>query len=246
MAGYIKLHRQITEWEWFSDVNVLSVFIHLLLLANFKDTRWKGIEIKRGQLITSYRSLAQKTKLSIQQTRTVISKLQSTGEITVLATRRYTLITIANYGKYQGGDDDSNTQNNTQITHNQHTDNTLATHEQQQYKNVKKDKKDKNERNTIGPLDRAIENFKEHRKKLRKPMTDYAVGLLIKKLDKLADTNDEKIALIDYAIDKGWQSVYPMDKGRASPQKPVRQRESFERPAQNLDHLAVDPFADEK
>ena len=61
----------------------------------------------------------------------------------------------------------------------------------------------------IGPLDKAIKDFKEHRQKLRKPMTDHAVDLLLKKLDTLATTDEGKIALIETAIEKGWLSVYP-------------------------------------
>ena len=33
MSGWIKLHRKITEWEWYSDANTFRVFMHLLLTA---------------------------------------------------------------------------------------------------------------------------------------------------------------------------------------------------------------------
>lgn len=58
----------------------------------------------------------------------------------------------------------------------------------------------------------AIKRFKEHRKKLKKPMTDYAVELLRRELEKLAPQNtDKQVELIDYAIQRGWQSVYPIE-----------------------------------
>lgn len=60
------------------------------------------------------------------------------------------------------------------------------------------------------PLDEAIKDFIAHRKALKKPMTDKAVDLFIKKLDKMADTSDLKIALINNAIEHGWLSVYPL------------------------------------
>ena len=58
----------------------------------------------------------------------------------------------------------------------------------------------------------AIKHFKEHRNKIKKPMTDHAVDLFRKKLEKLApgDT-DKQIELIDYAIGKAWQDVYIPD-----------------------------------
>ena len=63
-------------------------------------------------------------------------------------------------------------------------------------------------------LNKAICDFIENRKKLRSPMTDRAIELFIKRLDdpKLqADTVEQKIALIETAIERGWKSVYPAD-----------------------------------
>jgi hypothetical protein len=49
--------------------------------------------------------------------------------------------------------------------------------------------------------------FEEHRRKLRKPMTDHARELIVKELDKLGgDPN----ALLDQSIRKGWQDVFPL------------------------------------
>ena len=35
--GYIKLYRNILDWELFSDVNARLVFIQLLLTVNYED-----------------------------------------------------------------------------------------------------------------------------------------------------------------------------------------------------------------
>lgn len=37
MKGWLKLHRQITEWEWYDDANTFRLLIHLLIMANSKD-----------------------------------------------------------------------------------------------------------------------------------------------------------------------------------------------------------------
>lgn len=60
-------------------------------------------------------------------------------------------------------------------------------------------------------LNTAIHNFVDHRQKMRKPMTDYAIQLFIKKLNDLSGSVDGQIQLIDYAISKGWQTVYPIN-----------------------------------
>lgn len=65
-------------------------------------------------------------------------------------------------------------------------------------------------------LDQAIKNFIDHRKTLKKPMSEHAIELFIKRLDELAGSVQEKIELIDYAIGKGWQTVYPKDENARS------------------------------
>ena len=138
MQGYIKLHRQITEWEWYSNINVSRLFIHCLLKANHKDNRWQGIVIKKGSFITSIENLAFETGLSGQQVRTSLNKLKSTGEITSQTTNRYSIITIKNWGSYQM----DNTQDNKQITNKQQTNNKQIT-------TNNNDKNDNNEKNVF-------------------------------------------------------------------------------------------------
>ena len=59
-------------------------------------------------------------------------------------------------------------------------------------------------------LDRSIKNFIESRRKMRKPMTDNAIDLFCRHLEKLAPENhEEQITLINTAIERGWQTVYP-------------------------------------
>lgn len=104
MAGggnYIKLDRRILNWKWYSDTNTKVVFLHCLLRANWKNTTWKGLEIKRGQFVTSLSELATSTSLTIQQARTALSHLETTNEITSQSTNKYRIITVNNYDKYQ-------------------------------------------------------------------------------------------------------------------------------------------------
>jgi len=117
--GFVKLHRQFLNWEWYDDINTKVLFLHLLLKANFKDKNWQGIEIKRGQLLTSVQHLAIETQLSVQQVRTSLDKLASTQEINKQTTSRYTLVGLVNYNEYQT--------NNKQITNKQQTDNKRIT-----------------------------------------------------------------------------------------------------------------------
>lgn len=102
--GYIKLYRSLLKWEWIDTPNVLVLFVHCLLRANYQDTKWHGIEIKRGELITSYSKLAKFTGLSVQQVRTSLDKLKETGEVVTKSQQgsKHTIIRVCNYDKYQG------------------------------------------------------------------------------------------------------------------------------------------------
>jgi hypothetical protein len=101
MVGHIKLDRKILNWEWYQDINVCRVFIHLLLIANHKDGRWKGYEIKRGQLITGRLKLGTSLRLSEKQIRVCLDKLKETNEITIKTTNKFSTITICKYDTYQ-------------------------------------------------------------------------------------------------------------------------------------------------
>ena len=65
--------------------------------------------------------------------------------------------------------------------------------------------------------------FIEMRVKQRKPMTDYAKTLLVKKLRVLAEDRQGWIAILNQSIENSWQSVYPIHSNdRNNTGKPVR------------------------
>jgi len=132
--GFIILHRKMLDWEWYDDKNTKILFIHLLLTVNWKNNKWRGKTIKRGEIITSREKLAKETLLSIQQIRSALNKLKSTNEITIKTTTQYTHITINNYSEYQ----ENNQQTNQQITNKQPTNNQQITTTKQSNKETKK------------------------------------------------------------------------------------------------------------
>lgn len=123
MASWIKIFRELLQWEWFEKAEMVQLFIYLLLKASCEDKQWQGITVKRGQLVTSNGSMRRDLKLSEQQIRTCIKRLISTGEITYQSTNRYVIITICNYDKYQENKSTANEPINEQA-------NTLPTDEQ--------------------------------------------------------------------------------------------------------------------
>jgi biotin operon repressor len=88
------------------------LFTHCLLRANYQDTKWKGLTIKRGSFVTSLNTLVEETHLSVQNIRTSIDKLKSTGELTSKSHSKYRIVTVNNYHLYQ----ETNKQTNKQLT----------------------------------------------------------------------------------------------------------------------------------
>lgn len=140
--GHVLLHRKLLTWEWYDDIYTSRLFIHLLLTVNWYDEKWKGLVIKRSQRVASYKTLAEETKLTLQQVRTAIKHLKSTNELTLDLTecqsKKYSVITILNYDSYQI----PNTVTNTKTTRNQHATNTVPTLNKEDKNNNNENKKD--------------------------------------------------------------------------------------------------------
>lgn len=131
---FIKLFRSLIDWEWYDDINTCRLFIHLLLKVNYMDIKWRWIDIKKGERLTSYWNLSSEIGISVMQVRTCLKKLKSTGEVTIKTTNNYTLIKLNNYEKYNW----DNTQDNKPLTNKEQTDNNQITTNKES-KNIKKD-----------------------------------------------------------------------------------------------------------
>ena len=101
MSDYIKLHRKFLEWEWYRNEHTKNLFIHCLLKANWKESKFEGNVIQRGSFVSSIDILASETGLTSDEVRTAIKHLICTGEITKQSTNKYTVFSVVNYDLYQ-------------------------------------------------------------------------------------------------------------------------------------------------
>jgi hypothetical protein len=204
--GFVFLHRKFKEWEWYKNINVKTLFIHCLIMANFKDNQWQGIEIKRGSFITSISNLANETGLSDRQVRTALNKLILTSELTNKSTNKYRLITVLKYNQYQTLDK----QLDNQMTIKRQTNDKQMTTTNKD-NNLKKENND-NKQKLNTPLEIAIDDFVKFRKTIKKPMTSKALILFKNKLNDLANDDSVKIKIIEQSILNGWATVYELKK----------------------------------
>lgn len=124
--GFVKISRKLITWEWYDDVYVKGVFIHCLLMANWKDGKWHGHKVKRGQFITSKSKLAIELGLDRKTITRALDVLEASGAIKKKTNKAFTIITVCKYNEYQNRDNvvrhvgdskdmvtDNNTDNNT-------------------------------------------------------------------------------------------------------------------------------------
>ena len=148
--GYIKLFRSMTTWEWYQDANTTRVFLHLLLNANWEDSRYRGYDIPRGSVVTGLHSLSESLGISIKSVRTALKHLKSTGEVTIKTTNRFSIVTIANWEKFQGNIEEGASQMAGQVAHKgQSKGSQGATYKE--YKEIKNIRREEEGESSINP-----------------------------------------------------------------------------------------------
>ncbi len=135
MSGWVKAHRALLDWEWFTDVNTTHLFLYLLLAATHVKTKWRGIDLNPGDIITGRIKISKDTGLSERMVRTSLNKLKTTGELTSKITNKYSIISIANWEKFQGSDQQVDQQATSKRPASDHIQ------EDKEIKNVKKEER---------------------------------------------------------------------------------------------------------
>lgn len=198
MAGWIKIHRSIQKWEWWDDPKTLKVFLTILLNANHEPGRWQGHDVGKGQWITGRKKLAKLTGISEQSIRTILVRLERTGEIELKSTKQYTLISVVKWDSYQVDEKDANQQ----LTNDQPTTN-------QQLTTNKNVKNEKNKKEKPSWLDlETWQDFKTMRVKKKKPMTERAETMLINKLEGFNQRGIDPNKALEQSILHCWDTVY--------------------------------------
>ena len=101
MCGWIKIHRSLLQWEWFQKPDMVQLFMYLLLKANVEDRKWQGIDVKRGQVVTSVATICRDLSLSTKKIRNCLEHLKNSQVVSIKTTNKFSVITICNYATYQ-------------------------------------------------------------------------------------------------------------------------------------------------
>ncbi|MSS64576.1 hypothetical protein [Velocimicrobium porci] len=64
------------------------------------------------------------------------------------------------------------------------------------------------------PLNNAILAFLAHRKSMKAPMTEHAIELMLKKLNKMTEVEEEKIEILNQSIMNNWKGIFELKEKR--------------------------------
>jgi Fe2+ transport system protein B len=200
--GWIKLYRSLKQKDFFMDGDYLKLWIYLLLTVNRKKAMVDGIVINPGQTKTGRKMLATNVNLNESKIERILTYFESEQQIEQQKTNKYRVISILNWKQYQQ-DEQQNEQQ--------------PTTEQQQKTQTRSYKKENKEKNIIEgrseKFQKLFEDFREMRKKIKKPMTLKAEELLLSKLS--GEIESVQIAMLEQSIVNGWSSVYPIKEEKA-------------------------------
>jgi hypothetical protein len=204
--GFIKLWRKSLEAGWLKNHKLWVFWSYCLMKASYKEydaiIGFQTIHLMPGQFIFGRKKASKEIKMTEQSIRTCLDFLCKAQNLTIKTTNKFSVITIVNWDTYQSNENENNQQSNQQLTNKQPTTNHI-----QELKELKEIKKSLM---LPGWLDQNLwDDFKEHRRKLRKPMTLRAEEMVIKKLTFLREQGHDPKHLISLALERGWQSVFP-------------------------------------
>ena len=217
--GWVSLHRKLLDNPIFSNYKLLQTFLYCLLKASHSDREQlvgdELVTIKTGQLVTGRKAIAKATKLSEQNVRTALNRLEKLGILTIKPTTKYSLITVVTWESHQ--------QTNQQVTNKQPTTNQRVT-TNNNYNNVNNSN---NKKEIVIPDGINIDSWTEwitYRKSKKKKVSDQAAAKQFKLLAKY--TEEQQKQIIDKSIESDYQGLFELkENGNGNYQANFRQNE---------------------
>jgi DNA replication protein DnaD len=214
MKGWISLHRDIEHhWVWKEKpFSKGQAWVDILLMVNHEDKKIifdNQLKIvKRGSRITSIRKLCDRWGWSNTKVRSFLELLQQDEMIHYKSDTRKTLLTVVKYNDYQGDEKRKTPKkhhSNTTETSLKHTNNNDNNYNNNIYILI-------SDYTSHEELRQALKDFLHMRRKIKAPMTERALKMLLTELDKLAEKDELKIKIVEQSILNNWKSVYPLKK----------------------------------
>lgn len=202
MSGWIKLHREILENDFWSCEPFTrgQAWVDLLLLANHKPSfffkRGNRVDVERGQLGRSEVELSDRWKWSRSKVRKFLKDLEKEQQISITKSTVTQIVTIVKYDEYQSEEQQKNNR---------------KTAEEQQKDTYKNEKNKKNNKGLdlssfSGEKLELVKEWISYRTEKKKKLTQKSVDLLSKKMKEHSVASCE--AVINKSISNGWTGLF--------------------------------------
>lgn len=210
MDGWIKLHRCLLDKAVWQNPNVFRVFSWCLLKATHKPLEqmlgMTKVMLVPGQFIFGRHSAARECGMKPSTVVDCMSWLKSNTTIDIKPSNKFSLVTVMNWALYQSSGDESDTSSDIK------SDNTPTSSRQQAdtNKNLKNVKNTYREFYPNPELQQAMIGFIEMRKLKAKKITDHAIDLLMKRLDKMTTVDAVKVEILNRSTINSWSDLYEL------------------------------------
>lgn len=161
MAGWVKLHRTITDSFVFQNPDRLKFWVWCLCKASHKERKQnvglQEVDLKKGQFVFGRKKASSELLMDESKIYRLLKTFEKRNKIEVESNNKFSVVTIVNWSFYQDDEQQSEQQSNNNLTTNKQQSNTN--------KNVKK-VENVNTKDIVQFLnDKASTNYKHTTKK---------------------------------------------------------------------------------
>lgn len=213
---------------WFSSPWKLKIFIYLLGHANHEDAFFMGVELKRGELIRSYRTIAKDCgymigyrlkQPSLDTVRRCCEDLTKELRIAQRTVHQGTIFTIINYNELQPIINKRTAQRRRESSYSDRTA-TVQDNNNKEELIIKKKESGGNGIPDWIPQE-TWQAYKEFRIRKKAPLTDLAVKKTIIELEKLKKSGHNPKDVLEQSVYRGWTGVFPIRDNQKSQDQTV-------------------------
>lgn len=202
---------------WFASPWKLKIFIYLLGHANHESNSFMGIELNRGELIRSYRTIAKDCgynigyrlkQPSLDTVRRICEELTKELRIQQRTVHQGTIFTIINYNELQPVSKQRTKRRTVRQSYSDRTATVQDNNKEELLKNKRRESGGNGVPEWI-PKETWLQ-FKEFRIRKKAPLTDLAIKKTISELEKLRSEGHDPQAVLEQSVYRGWTGVFPI------------------------------------
>jgi len=112
--GFIVLSRCFDDYKYWQSPIAISLWVKILLKANWKDGWFMGVKIPRGSFATSIKNLSEEIGVSHNTITKWLKIFEKEKQISLKSTNKFTVISVVNYALFQDFEIDTGKQSGKQ------------------------------------------------------------------------------------------------------------------------------------